>query len=57
VTGLAFSDAGQMLEIEERPDVAIWTEPASLDDLTLEHSVHDYYTELLDELEPALQTV
>jgi len=46
-----------MLEIEERPDVAIWTEPASLDDLTLEHSVHDYYTELLDELEPALQTV
>ena len=55
---LIFSDdAGQVLEIEERPDVVIWTEPTLLDALSLERAVHDYFTELLDELEPALRSV
>jgi hypothetical protein len=54
---LIFSDdAGQVLDVEERPDVMIWNEPALLDALSLERSVHDYLLQLLDELEPALQT-
>jgi hypothetical protein len=48
-------DAGHVLETEERPDVVIWTEPALLDALLQERAVHDFFTELLDELEPALQ--
>jgi hypothetical protein len=54
---LIFSDdAGHVLEIEERPDVVIWTEAVLLDALSLERAVHDYFTELLDELEPALRS-
>jgi hypothetical protein len=53
---LIFSDsADHVLEIEEQPNVMIWTEPALLDALTQERAVHDFLTELLDELEPALQ--
>jgi hypothetical protein len=48
-------DVGHVLEIEERPDVVIWTEPALLDALIQERAVHDFFTQLLDELEPALQ--
>lgn len=48
-------DAGHVLEIEERPDVVIWTEPALLDALAEERAIHDFFTQLLDELEPALQ--
>jgi hypothetical protein len=48
-------DVGHVLEIEDRPDVVIWTEPTLLDALILERAVHDFFTQLLDELEPALQ--
>lgn len=50
-------DASHVLEIEEQPepDVVIWTEPALLEALTQERAVHDFFTALLDELEPALQ--
>jgi hypothetical protein len=54
---LIFSDdAGHVLDIEERSDVMIWNEPALLDALAHERAVHDFLTQLLDELEPALQT-
>jgi hypothetical protein len=54
---LIFSDdAGHVLDIEERSDVMIWNEPALLDALEQERAVHDFLTQLLDELEPALQT-
>jgi hypothetical protein len=53
---LIFSDdAGRILEIDERPDVVIWTEPMLLDALTHERAILDFFTELLDELEPALR--
>lgn len=53
---LIFSDdAGHILEVEERPDVVIWTEPMLLDALAQERAVHDFFTELLDELGPALR--
>jgi hypothetical protein len=53
---LIFSDdTGHVLDIEERQDVVIWTEPALLDALAQERAVHDFFTELLDELEPALR--
>lgn len=53
---LVFSDdAGHVIEIEEQSDVVIWTEPVLLDALTQERAVHDFFTELLNELEPALQ--
>jgi hypothetical protein len=48
-------DTSQLLEIEEQPDCVIWTESALLDALSQERAVHDFFTELLDELEPALQ--
>jgi hypothetical protein len=48
-------DVDHLLEIEGQPDVVIWTEPALLDALTQERAVHDFFTELLDELEPALK--
>lgn len=48
-------DASHLLEIEGQPDCVIWTEPALLDALVQERAVHDFFTELLDELEPALQ--
>lgn len=48
-------DAGHVLETEERPNVVIWTEPLLLDALTQERAVLDFMTELLEELEPALQ--
>jgi hypothetical protein len=52
---LIFSDsADHVLEVEDRPDVIIWTEPMLLDALSQERAVHDFFTELLDELEPAL---
>jgi hypothetical protein len=47
-------DAGHVVDVEERPDVVIWTEPALLDALVQERAVQDFFTELLDELEPAL---
>lgn len=52
---LVFSDdAGHVLELEDRPDVMVWTEPMLLDALVHERAIHDSFTELLDELEPAL---
>lgn len=52
---LIFSaDAGHVLEIEERSDVMIWTEPMLLDALAQERAIHDFFTDLLNELEPAL---
>jgi hypothetical protein len=38
-----------------RPDVVIWTEPALLPALVQERALHDYFTALLDELEPAVR--
>jgi hypothetical protein len=52
---LVFSDdVSHLLEIEAQPDIVIWTEAALLDALSQERAVHDFFTELLDELEPAL---
>jgi len=48
-------DADHLAEIGERPEVVIWTEPVLLDALAQERAVHDYFTALLDELEPAVQ--
>jgi hypothetical protein len=54
---LVFSErADHVQEIEDRPDVVIWTEPMLLDALTRERAILDFFTELLDELEPALRT-
>ena len=49
-------DAGHVLDIEERPDVMIWNEPMLLDALAQERAILDFFTELLEELEPALQS-
>ncbi len=48
-------DAERIQELDERPDVDIWTEPALLEALLQERAVLDFFTDLLDELEPALQ--
>ena len=48
-------DADHLAEIGEQPEVVIWTEPVLLDALAQERAVHDYFTALLDELEPAVQ--
>ena len=52
---LTFADEpGQVRGLEESADVVVWTEPELLDALTQERAVLDYFTDLLDELEPAL---
>ena len=53
---LVFTDvADHVLAIGDQPEVVIWTEPVLLDALAQERAVHDFFTALLDELEPALQ--
>jgi hypothetical protein len=53
---LVFTDAADhVLASEEQPDVVIWTEPALLAALAQERSIHDFFTALLDELEPAVR--
>jgi hypothetical protein len=49
------SDASHVIEIQEQPDVAIWTEPTLLDALAQERHILDFFTLLLNELELALQ--
>jgi hypothetical protein len=49
------SDAGQVLRLEEQADVIVWTEPDLIDALAQERALLDFFTGLLDELEPALQ--
>ena len=53
---LVFSDdAEPMLGLEGSAAVIVWTEPELLGALAKERAVLDYYTDLLDELEPALR--
>ena len=53
---LVFSDdAEHVLGLEASADVVVWTEPELLDELVRERAIHDFFTGLLDELEPALQ--
>src|SRR5215207_3936121 len=53
---LVFTEVAEhVLEIGDQPEVVIWTEPVLLDALAQERAVHDFFTALLDELEPALQ--
>ena len=48
-------DADHVLGLEDSADVIVWTEPELLDALMRERTVQDFFTDLLDELEPALQ--
>jgi hypothetical protein len=53
---LVFTEAADhVLAVGAQPEVVIWTEPVLLDALTQERAVHDFFTALLDELEPAVQ--
>ena len=47
-------DADHLREVAERPEVEIWTEPGLLDALAQERAIHDFFTALLNELEPAV---
>lgn len=49
-------DADHVMEVEEQPEVVVWTEPALLEALVYSRSILDYCTELLNELEPAVLT-
>ena len=52
---LLFSDQpDQLLGLEETADVVVWTETDLLDALIKERAVQEFFTDLLDELEPAL---
>ena len=52
---LVFADDPEHVrEAEESAAVVVWTEPEILDALTKERAIQDYFTDLLDELEPAL---
>ena len=52
---LVFSDdADHVAQIQAVDDVVVWTEPDLLAALVQERAVLDYYTDLLDELEPRL---
>ena len=48
-------DPDQAQAAEDGAPVIVWTEPALLDALAQERAVHDFFTDLLDELEPALR--
>ena len=51
---LAFTnDDAQAEELLTDDDVTVWTEPELLDALRQELLLHDYFTDLLDELLPA----
>jgi hypothetical protein len=50
------ADAEHVLELAERPEVEVWTEPALLDALVQERAILDFFTELLNELEPAVSS-
>ena len=53
---LVFSDdPSHVRGLEESAPVVVWTEPDLLEELAKERAVQDYFTDLLDELEPALQ--
>ncbi len=47
-------DAEQALELSDDPDVIVWVEPLLLEALTRERAVLDFFSDLLDELEPAV---
>ena len=49
-------DTEHVLGLEDSADVIVWTEPELLDALMRERAVLDFFTDLLDELEPALNT-
>jgi hypothetical protein len=52
---LVFSDDPEHVRgLEEDAGVVVWTEPELLDALVQERAVLDYFTDLLDELDPAL---
>jgi hypothetical protein len=52
---LVFSeDPDHVGGLEESGDVVVWTEPALLEALERERGVHDFFAELLEELEPAV---
>jgi hypothetical protein len=52
---LVFSDDPDHVRgVEGSADVAVWTEPELLDALSQERAVQDFFTDLLDELAPAL---
>lgn len=44
------NDESQALELESNADVAVWTEQELLDALKQELTLHDYFTDLLNEL-------
>jgi hypothetical protein len=53
---LVFTEGGDaVLGAGARPDVVVWTEPVLLAALAQERALHDYFTALLDELEPAVR--
>ena len=53
---LVFSDdPSHVRGLEESAPVVVWTEPDLLEELAKERAVLDYFTDLLDELEPALR--
>ena len=53
---LLFSDdAEHVAGLEGSAEVIVWTEPELLDALAKERAILDYCTDLLNELEPALQ--
>lgn len=52
---LVFSDdPDQVRGLEEAGNVNVWSEPELLEALTQERAVQQYFTELLQELEPAV---
>jgi hypothetical protein len=48
-------DPAEVRGLEGRADAVVWTEPQLLEALTRERTVQDFFTDLLDELEPALR--
>ena len=53
---LVFADQPDEIQgVEADAPVIVWTEPDLIDELEKERAVHDFLTDLLDELEPAVQ--
>jgi hypothetical protein len=48
-------DLSEIEQVGETDGIAVWTEPDLLIALSHERAIVDYFTELLDELAPAVQ--
>lgn len=53
---LVFADQPDQIQgLDDGAAVVVWTESDLIDELAKERTVHDFLTDLLDELEPAVQ--